>query len=646
MKKSIWICLFLCLTSTVISKPQTVTDYFKIYDPSVGESRQWYINDHCFVYDDSGKWHLFGITNPEPMDPADEDELAHATSDTLTGVWEKQPFALEVRPDIGETYLWAPHIIEHGNKYYMFYCAGGPNTEHQISLATSDNLYDWQRYEDNPIIVDGYDARDPYVLRDGDRWIMYYTANSKPEGGNHIVAAVTSKNLLDWSNERITVFKDKAVGAWGGPTESPYVVRRGEYYYLFIGPRDFDYRYTGVYKSKDPLKWTDDDYVARIDSHAPEVVRDINGDWYISHCGWGQGGVYLAELEWNDKLGSKPTSHNPPKKITPPKEDTKTYRIPMKTYRSKMLAGWLGQMVGVTWGFPVEFKYLGEIIPESNVPDWKPEMINDAFQQDDLYVEMTFLRSMEKYGLDVPLRDAALDFARTKYPLWHANKAARENLRKGIAAPDSGHPKFNNHSDDIDFQIEADFAGIVSPAMPSRSVQIADKFGSIMNYGDGKYGGIFVAAMYSYAFVENDIETVIKKALELIPEKSQYYEAIKDTIKWHKKYPNNWKKTWKKLNEKYTQNLDYRQTSCRKDELNIDAKINGAFIVVGLLYGEGDIEKTITISMRCGQDADCNPSNAAGILFTTLGMEKIPAKYRKYKENTKKIQNFSLQIMI
>jgi hypothetical protein len=33
---------------------------------------------------------------------------------------------------------------------------------------------------------------------------------------------------------------------------------------------------------------------------------------------------------------------------------------------------------------------------------------------------------------------------------------------------------------------------------------------------------------------------------------------------------------------------------------NIDAKINGAYIALGLLYGGGDIGKTMSISTRCG----------------------------------------------
>ncbi|MHC4207081.1 MAG: ADP-ribosylglycohydrolase family protein, partial [Planctomycetota bacterium] len=61
---------------------------------------------------------------------------------------------------------------------------------------------------------------------------------------------------------------------------------------------------------------------------------------------------------------------------------------------------------------------------------------------------------------------------------------------------------------------------------------------------------------------------------------------------------------------------------------NIDAKINAAYIVLGLLYGEGDLDKTIIITTRCGQDSDCNPSNSAGILFTTIGFKNLPDKFK------------------
>ena len=57
---------------------------------------------------------------------------------------------------------------------------------------------------------------------------------------------------------------------------------------------------------------------------------------------------------------------------------------------------------------------------------------------------------------------------------------------------------------------------------------------------------------------------------------------------------------------------------------------------MGLLYGEGDMDKTIIVSMRCGMDSDCNPSNAAGILATSLGMENLPEKYKTGIDDTTK----------
>jgi hypothetical protein len=90
--------------------------------------------------------------------------------------------------------------------------------------------------------------------------------------------------------------------------------------------------------------------------------------------------------------------------------EVKERRILVSEYRNKMMAGWIGQMVGVGWGAPTEFRYMNRIIPDDEVPKWKPEMVN-VWGQDDLYVEMTFLRSLEIYGLDVSIRQAGIDFA-------------------------------------------------------------------------------------------------------------------------------------------------------------------------------------------------------------------------------------------
>ena len=61
---------------------------------------------------------------------------------------------------------------------------------------------------------------------------------------------------------------------------------------------------------------------------------------------------------------------------------------------------------------------------------------------------------------------------------------------------------------------------------------------------------------------------------------------------------------------------------------NIDAKLNGAYIALGLLYGGGDFGKTIEITTRAGQDSDCNPASAAGVLGVALGYRAIPEQWK------------------
>ena len=312
-------------------------------------------------------------------------------------------------------------------------------------------------------------------------------------------------------------------------------------------------------------------------------------------------------------------------------------RISIEDYRGKMKAGWLGQMAGVGWGAPTEFDFNAQIIPEDKVPVWEPHMLNQQYQ-DDIYVEMTFLKTLEDYGFDVSIRQAGIDFANSKYMLWHANKFGRYNLRVGIAPPYSGHPKYNSHADDIDYQIEADYSGLIAPGMPQIVIDLGEKFGRLMNYGDGVYGGQFVGAMYAEAFFEKDIDKIINAGLACIPSQSQYAETIRDVVKWHAENPDDWQKTWQLIEDKYNLNHDYRKFSCNGTDpkFNIDAKINGAYIVMGLLYGKGDMDQTIIIAMRGGQDSDCNPSNAAGILATSLGLENLPEKYKTGIDNTTK----------
>ncbi|HVM54159.1 MAG TPA: hypothetical protein VM262_13250 [Acidimicrobiales bacterium] len=288
----------------------------RVYDPSAGESERWYVNDHTFVLDHNGTWHLIGITHAEPMAPFDEKHLCHATAPGLHGPWTKQQFAMSADPSAGETHLWAPHVIHHDSTYWMFVCAGGDAPQsYRIHLATSDDCVTWTRHPANPLVVDGYEARDPMVVRVGDRWVMYYTATSEPSGGHHVVVAAESDDLVRWRGRHV-VYRDELVGTMAGPTESPFVVERDGRWYLFSGPARFGeawarhqagedpdwasvYATTLVLESDDPFRFDRRDEVGLLPAHAAEVIVDEAGATWLSHCGWGQGGVHLASLQWD-----------------------------------------------------------------------------------------------------------------------------------------------------------------------------------------------------------------------------------------------------------------------------------------------------------------------------------------------------------
>ncbi|MBA7540926.1 hypothetical protein ES705_33229 [subsurface metagenome] len=339
-------------------------------------------------------------------------------------------------------------------------------------------------------------------------------------------------------------------------------------------------------------------------------------------------------------------------------EDSQYRQISMEEYADKVAGGWLGQAIAVLWGQWTEGKWQGEMVPfdledwymikpeiqeqvtamweetkdqekireffrekrddKSNWVKWTPEEMSD---QDDMYIEFMFLYSIMKNGLDVTATEIAEDWLRYLDPnrIWCANKGAYQNFQKGIWPPWSGHPRNTIWGDAIDFQIEADLFGLISPGMPRVSNAWGDKVGHIMNYGDGVYAGMAMAAMYSEAFFEKEPRKLAEYSLKAIPAESGYAQMIRDVLDLHQQYPD-WQDAWNKLEPKW---------GMKDGELvsGVYVPINGAYVYMGLLYGEGDFWKTMNISMRCGRDSDCNPSSCAGILGTVLGMKGIPKKW-------------------
>jgi hypothetical protein len=319
--------------------------------------------------------------------------------------------------------------------------------------------------------------------------------------------------------------------------------------------------------------------------------------------------------------------------------------------RNKIAGGWAGQAIGITLAPPLFSP--GALIPDSLEYTWYDGYFAWYYQEDPahyyaLYMNLPFVDVIEKEGLEAPLSSFAWSLASMKQDFWHNNQMARSNILRGIMPPQSGHWLNNPHADCVDFQLEADFIGLMSPGMVNTASKYCDKIGHIMSCGDGLYGGVYISAMYALAFFSDDITYIVEEALTAIPEESKFAQCMNDVIQWHEKNPEDWKEARLKVQEKWTGNhLRCPETLFDKYDgigyLAMDAKINAAWVLIGLLYGEGDFGKTILITSRCGDLSDVNSPKSGGILGTMLGYKNIPDYWKQGLDDVESIDFFETE---
>lgn len=302
----------------------------------------------------------------------------------------------------------------------------------------------------------------------------------------------------------------------------------------------------------------------------------------------------------------------------------KTVEISRDVMTDKVKGAWAGKMIGVMYGRPMEFACNDRMYTDSI--EWSPENVTGSLLEDDIYGQMCFMATMERIGIDAPIDSLAHDFAYAGFGLCHANLQGRKNYLDGLRGNEISTPANNIHCDDIDFQIECDFIGFINPCMPASSDSLCERVGAVMSAGDGLYAGMYLSAMHAMAYNCSNIDSLVVKALDAIPAESGYARIINDVIECYRTNPDDWTIAWNMLNEKWapydicTPYLPF----------NIDAKLNGAYIVTGLLYGGGDWTHTMNITVGCGQDTDCNTSNAAAVLGIIDGYDAIPDIYKSH----------------
>jgi ADP-ribosylglycohydrolase len=301
-------------------------------------------------------------------------------------------------------------------------------------------------------------------------------------------------------------------------------------------------------------------------------------------------------------------------------------------YEERVYAGVLGKIIGVYLGRPFEgwtyeriMAELGEIWYYVHDKLDLPLIVTD----DDITGTFTFLRALPDYGNRRDVTPAQIGQTWLNYIiegrtiLWwgglgnSTEHTAYLRLKSGVEAPRSGSMALNSRvvAEQIGSQIFVDGWAMVAPGDPELAADLARRAASVSHDGEAIYGAQVVAAMEAQAFVESDLHMLLDTAVALIPKDSVIYRMIAELREWRAREAD-----WRK-------GFEWLATHYGYDKYGGNAHVvpNHGLIILSLLYGDDDFQKTLMIVNTCGWDTDCNSGNVGCLMGIKNGLAGINA---------------------
>ena len=303
-------------------------------------------------------------------------------------------------------------------------------------------------------------------------------------------------------------------------------------------------------------------------------------------------------------------------------------------FEERVYAGVLGKIIGVYLGRPFEgwsydriMSELGEINYYVHEQLGKPLIVTD----DDISGTFTFIRALADYDNARDITPAQIGQTWLNYLinqrtiLWwgglgnSTEHTAYLRLVDGIQAPRSGSMELNSKvvAEQIGAQIFIDGWAMVAPGDPVFAADLARRASSVSHDGEAIYGAQVLAAMEAQAFTESDLDTLLDVGVSMIPADSVIARMIGE-LRELRRTEDNWRVALAWLQENY--GYDRYGGNCHMVP-------NHGLMILSLLYGDDDFQKTMMIVNTGGWDTDCNSGNIGclmGIKNGLAGLETGP----------------------
>jgi hypothetical protein len=190
-------------------------------------------------------------------------------------------------------------------------------------------------------------------------------------------------------------------------------------------------------------------------------------------------------------------------------------------------------------------------------------------------------------------------------------------LKRGVKAPDTGHPRYNKLWWTIGPQFSSDVYGTLTPGMPNVAATLARNLGHINGYAEGTDGAVFVSGMISLAFVEKDTHSIVRKGASLIHPASPYRQCL-DMVISMAESGHTADQIFRAVDERW--GIEYPATN--------NAVVNGGIVATSVWFGEGDFNKTLQLAVHATDfaDTDCNAANSESVVAAMHGMKALPSE--------------------
>ncbi|AQQ72227.1 ADP-ribosylglycohydrolase [Limihaloglobus sulfuriphilus] len=288
---------------------------------------------------------------------------------------------------------------------------------------------------------------------------------------------------------------------------------------------------------------------------------------------------------------------------------------------------WLGQIVANMAGRATEGKYSGSYPnPAESVP-WVLKGPEESWPaDDDTDIEYIALDTLETCGINPSAGQLAsqwLDHI-TSSGIYISNRQAWYLMGDGFLPPETGSRNYNMHWYSIDCQITNEIIGAINPGLAQHAIETTRKFALMSNEGFPVHAAQFYSCMYSNAYFQSDIRTLIDEALEIIPHTSRSYQVVQDVLTWYDEDMLDGTPDWRSLRQKLYDYYGSGPYAMGRYYNWIESTVNLGATVMSLLYGGGDYKETVQIGILAGWDCDCNPATAGGIIGIINGRSGLP----------------------